>query len=155
MSGGELFTHLYQRDHFEEHECRFYVAEVLLAIDHLHKVKRNMECFYVLFSLYIKLGIIYRDIKLENILLDSDGHVVLTDFGLSKELFEDEVRREEKTKLETSYRFSVRSRVAKRIRSVERSNTWLRNWCAEDEATTWFVCIDLWIFLPRTRFLGC
>ena len=96
MSGGELFTHLYQRDHFEEHECRFYVAEVLLAIDHLHKVKRNMECFYVLFSLYIKLGIIYRDIKLENILLDSDGHVVLTDFGLSKELFEDEVRREKK-----------------------------------------------------------
>lgn len=34
----------------------------------------------------------YRDIKLENILLDSEGHVVLTDFGLSKEFLEEEVR---------------------------------------------------------------
>uniref|UniRef100_A0A1B6DBD3 non-specific serine/threonine protein kinase n=1 Tax=Clastoptera arizonana TaxID=38151 RepID=A0A1B6DBD3_9HEMI len=68
VSGGELFTHLYQRDRFTEEEVKIYIGEVVLALEHLHK-----------------LGIIYRDIKLENILLDSSGHIVLTDFGLSKE----------------------------------------------------------------------
>ncbi|XP_077522827.1 ribosomal protein S6 kinase alpha-5-like isoform X2 [Amblyomma americanum] len=68
VSGGELFTHLYQRDHFTESEVKIYIGEIVLALEHLHK-----------------LGIIYRDIKLENILLDSQGHIVLTDFGLSKE----------------------------------------------------------------------
>ncbi|KAI7813558.1 putative ribosomal protein S6 kinase alpha-4 [Triplophysa rosa] len=76
VSGGEMFTHLYQRDHFSEDEVRIYVGEIILALEHLHK-----------------LGIVYRDIKLENILLDSDGHVVLTDFGLSKEFLEEEKER--------------------------------------------------------------
>ncbi|CAD7083225.1 unnamed protein product [Hermetia illucens] len=69
VSGGELFTHLYKNEHFTEDEVRIYIAEVVLALEQLHK-----------------LGIIYRDIKLENILLDANGHIVLTDFGLSKEL---------------------------------------------------------------------
>ncbi|XP_029767033.1 ribosomal protein S6 kinase alpha-4 [Terrapene carolina triunguis] len=73
VSGGELFTHLYQRDHFKEEEVRIYAGEIVLALEHLHK-----------------LGIIYRDVKLENILLDSEGHVVLTDFGLSKEFLTEE-----------------------------------------------------------------
>ncbi|CAG9790176.1 unnamed protein product [Diatraea saccharalis] len=68
VAGGELFTHLYQREHFNENEVRIYIAEIILALEQLHK-----------------LGIIYRDIKLENILLDAEGHIVLTDFGLSKE----------------------------------------------------------------------
>ncbi|KAK8380717.1 hypothetical protein O3P69_007976 [Scylla paramamosain] len=73
VSGGELFTHLYQRERFHEDEVRLYIGEVILALEHLHK-----------------LGIIYRDIKLENILLDSDGHIVLTDFGLSKDFLSHE-----------------------------------------------------------------
>uniref|UniRef100_A0A669BKD2 Ribosomal protein S6 kinase n=1 Tax=Oreochromis niloticus TaxID=8128 RepID=A0A669BKD2_ORENI len=75
VSGGEMFTHLYQRDHFPEEAVRIYIGEIILALEHLHK-----------------LGIVYRDIKLENILLDSDGHVVLTDFGLSKEFLEEDGR---------------------------------------------------------------
>ncbi|XP_053674358.1 uncharacterized protein LOC128724661 [Anopheles nili] len=67
--GGELFTHLCQKHSFSESEVQIYIAEIIVAIEYLHK-----------------LGIVYRDIKLENILIDVDGHVVLTDFGLSREL---------------------------------------------------------------------
>ncbi|XP_066468256.1 ribosomal protein S6 kinase alpha-5 [Tiliqua scincoides] len=76
INGGELFTHLSQRERFTEDEVRIYIGEIVLALEHLHK-----------------LGIIYRDIKLENILLDSGGHVVLTDFGLSKEFISDDNER--------------------------------------------------------------
>ncbi|XP_032883433.1 ribosomal protein S6 kinase alpha-5 isoform X1 [Amblyraja radiata] len=76
VNGGELFTHLSQRERFTENAVRIYSGEIVLALEHLHK-----------------LGIIYRDIKLENILLDSNGHVVLTDFGLSKEFLIDENER--------------------------------------------------------------
>lgn len=69
VSGGELFTHLYNKEHFTEDEVRIYIAEIIVALEQLHK-----------------LGIIYRDIKLENILIDAEGHIVLTDFGLSREL---------------------------------------------------------------------
>lgn len=44
---------------------------------------------------FVQLGIVYRDIKLENILLDNEGHVVLTDFGLSKEFLVEEVCKQE------------------------------------------------------------
>ncbi|KAJ0404472.1 hypothetical protein P43SY_008792 [Pythium insidiosum] len=65
--GGELFFHLSQVGRFKEHQAAFYAAEVLLALEHLH---RN--------------NIIYRDLKPENVLLDQVGHVRLADFGLSK-----------------------------------------------------------------------
>ncbi|XP_011612285.2 ribosomal protein S6 kinase alpha-5 [Takifugu rubripes] len=74
VNGGELFTHLVQRVRFKEQEVALYSGEIVLALEHLHK-----------------LGVVYRDLKLENILLDSSGHIVLTDFGLSKEF--DQVER--------------------------------------------------------------
>lgn len=66
--GGELFFHLSRAARFSEPRCRFYACEILLAIEYLHKH-----------------DIVYRDLKPENVLLDGDGHVKLTDFGLSKE----------------------------------------------------------------------
>jgi len=71
MQGGELFQHLRNHGKFTEEEAKFYVVEVLLALDFIHKNK----C-------------IYRDLKLENILLDKHGHIRLTDFGLSKIILE-------------------------------------------------------------------
>ncbi|XP_040583710.1 ribosomal protein S6 kinase alpha-5 isoform X1 [Lepeophtheirus salmonis] len=76
VNGGELFTHLYQREKFREDEVRIYTGEIVLALEHLHKN-----------------GIIYRDIKLENILLDNEGHIVLTDFGLSREFLPNDKER--------------------------------------------------------------
>jgi serine/threonine protein kinase len=67
MPGGEMFYHLHMNDHFSEYRSKFYIAELVLAIDHLHKN-----------------NILYRDLKPENILLDELGHIKLTDFGLSK-----------------------------------------------------------------------
>lgn len=68
LSGGELFALLEQEGIFMEDTASFYLGEIILALEHLHKE-----------------GIIYRDLKPENIMLNSSGHVVLTDFGLCKE----------------------------------------------------------------------
>lgn len=67
MSGGELFWHLQKEGKFNEARTKFYIAELIIALDHLHKS-----------------GIVYRDLKPENILLDANGHIALCDFGLSK-----------------------------------------------------------------------
>lgn len=42
VNGGEMFTHLYQRQHFKEAEVRVYAGEVVLALEHLHKVGENL-----------------------------------------------------------------------------------------------------------------
>lgn len=66
--GGELFTHLSTEKMFTESTAAFYMAEMALALSHLHD----------------NLGVVYRDLKPENCLLDAEGHLLLTDFGLSK-----------------------------------------------------------------------
>ena len=67
IQGGDLFFHIHSGQKFSTQKTKFYLVEIILAIDFLHK--NNM---------------IYRDLKPENILIDSKGHIKLTDFGLSK-----------------------------------------------------------------------
>ena len=68
FTGGELFYHLKANGRFSEELARFYAAEITLALECLHSHT-----------------IVYRDLKPENVLLDEEGHIRLTDFGLSKD----------------------------------------------------------------------
>lgn len=67
-NGGELFYHLRSKSRFTEIQTKFYISQIILAIEFLHSKK-----------------IIYRDLKPENIVLTSNGYIKLTDFGLAKE----------------------------------------------------------------------
>ena len=68
VSGGELFFHLSREKQFTEERAKFYTAQITMAITYLHD-----------------RGVIYRDLKLENLLLDHRGNIKITDFGLCKE----------------------------------------------------------------------
>lgn len=67
-SGGDLSQYLEIESIFPESKAKLYITEIVLALEALHSA-----------------NIIYRDLKPDNVLMDSDGHVMLTDFGLSRE----------------------------------------------------------------------
>ncbi|KAI9487855.1 MAG: camp-dependent protein kinase 2 [Benjaminiella poitrasii] len=67
VPGGELFSILRRSKRFPDHVAKFYAAEVILAIEYLHSK-----------------NVIYRDLKPENLLLDNQGHIKITDFGFAK-----------------------------------------------------------------------
>ena len=71
VCGGELFTYLRTAGKFSNTTGLFYSAEIVSALAHLHSV-----------------NIVYRDLKPENLLLDIDGHVKITDFGFAKEVLD-------------------------------------------------------------------
>lgn len=72
VPGGELFHHLDLEGAFDEHTSRFYAASVLLSLEFLHSK-----------------GFVYRDLKPENLLLDTEGYCKMADFGFAKYVGED------------------------------------------------------------------
>lgn len=66
--GGDLSQYLEIEKAFDELKAKFYICEIVLAIEALHE-----------------RDIIFRDLKPDNVVLDDDGHALLTDFGLSRE----------------------------------------------------------------------
>eukprot|EP01084_Bolivina_argentea_P287471 493292_1 len=66
MLGGDLKYHLNVQEKFSEARTRFHAAQVLLGLEHIHSK-----------------GIVYRDLKLENVLVDENGHVKISDLGLA------------------------------------------------------------------------
>ncbi len=67
LPGGDFMTLLMRKDILNEEESRFYGAEMVLAIEDVHA-----------------MNYIHRDLKPDNILMDNEGHLKLTDFGLCK-----------------------------------------------------------------------
>ncbi|KAI9676127.1 MAG: serine/threonine protein kinase, AGC [Caeruleum heppii] len=68
--GGEVFTYLRRAKRFDTPTTQFYAAEILLILEFLHEHK----------------GVVYRDMKPENLLIDAEGHIKLVDFGFAKKL---------------------------------------------------------------------
>ncbi|XP_067007437.1 cAMP-dependent protein kinase catalytic subunit 3 [Anabrus simplex] len=69
VCGGELFSYLRNAGRFNTSTANFYTAEIILALEYLHGQ-----------------SVVYRDLKPENLLLDRDGHLKITDFGFAKKL---------------------------------------------------------------------
>ncbi|XP_019805302.1 serine/threonine-protein kinase 38 isoform X2 [Orcinus orca] len=106
LPGGDMMTLLMKKDTLTEEETQFYAAETVLAIDSIHQ-----------------LGFIHRDIKPDNLLLDSKGHVKLSDFGLCTGL-----KKAHRTEFYRNLNHSLPSDFTfQNMNSKRKAETWKRN----------------------------
>uniref|UniRef100_A0A8B9LIW6 non-specific serine/threonine protein kinase n=1 Tax=Astyanax mexicanus TaxID=7994 RepID=A0A8B9LIW6_ASTMX len=106
LPGGDMMTLLMKKDTLTEEATQFYIAETVLAIDSIHQ-----------------LGFIHRDIKPDNLLLDSKGHVKLSDFGLCTGL-----KKAHRTEFYRNLNHSLPSDFTfQNMNSKRKSETWKRN----------------------------
>uniref|UniRef100_A0A8C1W004 non-specific serine/threonine protein kinase n=1 Tax=Cyprinus carpio TaxID=7962 RepID=A0A8C1W004_CYPCA len=106
LPGGDMMTLLMKKDTLTEEETQFYVAETVLAIDFIHQ-----------------LGFIHRDIKPDNLLLDSKGHVKLSDFGLCTGL-----KKAHRTEFYRNLKHSQSNDLTfQHMNSKRKAETWKRN----------------------------
>ncbi|CAF88340.1 unnamed protein product, partial [Tetraodon nigroviridis] len=106
LPGGDMMTLLMKKDTLSEEATQFYIAETVLAIDSIHQ-----------------LGFIHRDIKPDNLLLDSRGHVKLSDFGLCTGL-----KRAHRTEFYKNLNHSLPSDLTfQNMNSKRKAETWKRN----------------------------
>uniref|UniRef100_A0A8C4YY00 non-specific serine/threonine protein kinase n=1 Tax=Gadus morhua TaxID=8049 RepID=A0A8C4YY00_GADMO len=106
LPGGDMMTLLMKKDTLTEEATQFYIAETVLAIDSIHQ-----------------LSFIHRDIKPDNLLLDSRGHVKLSDFGLCTGL-----KRAHRTEFYKNLNHSLPSDLTfQNMNSKRKAETWKRN----------------------------
>uniref|UniRef100_A0A3P8NA80 non-specific serine/threonine protein kinase n=1 Tax=Astatotilapia calliptera TaxID=8154 RepID=A0A3P8NA80_ASTCA len=106
LPGGDMMTLLMKKDTLSEEATQFYIAETVLAIDSIHQ-----------------LGFIHRDIKPDNLLLDSRGHVKLSDFGLCTGL-----KRAHRTEFYKNLNHSLPNDLtSQNMNSKRKAETWKRN----------------------------
>uniref|UniRef100_A0A8C8I2L5 non-specific serine/threonine protein kinase n=1 Tax=Oncorhynchus tshawytscha TaxID=74940 RepID=A0A8C8I2L5_ONCTS len=106
LPGGDMMTLLMKKDTLSEEETQFYVAETVLAIDSIHQ-----------------MGFIHRDIKPDNVLLDSKGHVKLSDFGLCTGL-----KKAHRTEFYRNLNHSISNDFTSQyMNSKRKAETWKRN----------------------------